>query len=286
MKLRHNGYEINYDVAGSGPPLVLIHGVGSSLRSWDHVVERLGDDYRVLRYDTLGHGDSEKPDGPYALDDYVSESLALLDAEGIESANIIGSSFGGMIAQAFAITHPQRVATVALLSAVAARTPEQRAAVIERADQLAAGGAERTVGAALERWYTPEFRAKHQDLLAQQAERVKSNDPMGYAAAYRVFAESDLDQELSQIRAPTLIVTGEHDVGSTPEMARLMHERIPGSRLEILPVLRHGILVEAPDVVADLLRDFLVQNAAAPLPARAVFIRATSTANNRLLAAR
>ena len=120
MRMRHNGYEINYDVKGSGPPLVLIHGVGSSLRSWDHVVDRLRDAYRVLRYDTLGHGNSEKPDGPYALDDYVSELLALLDAEGIERANIVGSSFGGMIAQAFAIAHQERVATVAFLSAVAA----------------------------------------------------------------------------------------------------------------------------------------------------------------------
>src|SRR4051812_33675336 len=142
MRLRHNGYEINYDVAGGGPPVVLIPGVGSGLESWDHVVERLRGDYRVLPYDPLGPGDSHKPDGPYTLDDYVSELLALLDAEGIERANIIGSSFGGMIAQAFAIAHPERVATLAFLSAVAARTPEQRAAVIERADQLAAGGAE------------------------------------------------------------------------------------------------------------------------------------------------
>ena len=263
MRLQHNGYEINYDLSGTGPPLVLIHGVGSSLGSWDLVVERLRDDYAILRYDTLGHGDSEKPDGPYTLDDYVSELLALLDAVDVERANIVGFSFGGMIAQAFAIAHPERVATVAFISAVAARTPEQRAAVSERADQLASGGAQRTVGAALERWFTPEFREKHADLIEQQAARVKANDPKGYALAYRVFAESDLDQELRQIQAPALIVTGEHDVGSTAEMARLMHERIPGSRLEILPRLRHSLLVEAPDVIAGLLRDFL---AAHPMP--------------------
>ena len=108
MRLQHNGYEINYDVAGDGPPLVLIHGVGSSLESWDSIVERLRNTYRVLRYDTLGHGDSEKPDGPYALDDYVSELLAVLDAEIIARTHIVGSSFGGMIAQAFAIADPER----------------------------------------------------------------------------------------------------------------------------------------------------------------------------------
>ena len=85
----------------------------------------------------------------------------------------------------------------------------------------------------------------------------------GDAAAYRVFAESDLDEELRQIQAPTLIVTGEHDIGSTAEMAMQMHERIAGSRVEILPVLRHGILVEAPDLVAGLLREFLAEHGGA-----------------------
>lgn len=262
MKLRHNGYDITYDLAGAGPPLVLIHGVGSSMASWDLVLERLRGDFSILRYDILGHGDSEKPDGPYVLDDYVSELLALVDANDIDRANIVGFSFGGMIAQAFAIAHPERVATAAFISAVAARTPEQRAAVIERADQLASGGAERTVSAALERWFTPEFRATHADLIEQQAARVKANDPRGYALAYRVFAESDLDQELRQIQAPTLIVTGEQDVGSTAQMARVMHDRIAGSRLEILPRLRHSLLIETPDVIADLLRGFLTANIA------------------------
>jgi 3-oxoadipate enol-lactonase len=261
--MRHNGYDINYDIAGEGAPLVLIHGVGSSLGSWDPIVDRLGAGFRIVRYDTLGHGESTKPAGPYALADYVTELRAILDAADIERANIAGFSFGGMIAQAFALALPERVARLAFISAVAARTPEQRAAVIARADQLATGGAERTIGAALERWYTPEFRAAHPELLERQASRVKDNDPSGYAAAYRVFAESDLDEELRQIHAPTLIATGEHDIGSTPEMARLMHDRIAGSRLVIFPGLRHGLLVEAPDLVADLLRDFFASDGGA-----------------------
>jgi (E)-2-((N-methylformamido)methylene)succinate hydrolase len=261
VRLRHNGYEIHYDIAGEGAPLVLIHGVGSSLASWDEIVPRLGAGVRVIRYDTLGHGDSTKPAGPYALSDYVSELRALLDATDVERANIAGYSFGGMIAQAFALAHPDRVDRLAFISAVAARTPEQRAAVVERANQLATGGASQTIGAALERWYTPEFRAAHPELLERQATRVKENDPQGYAAAYRVFAESDLDEALRQIAAPTLIATGEDDIGSTADMARLMHERIPNSRLAIFPGLRHGVLVEAPDLVAELLRDFFTASA-------------------------
>ena len=83
------------------------------------------------------------------------------------------------------------------------------------------------------------------------------NDPRCYAAAYRVLATTDLAGELGRIRTPTLIVTGEGDVGSSPRMARLMHDRIPGSRLQILPGLRHSLLIEAPELVARLVEEFL-----------------------------
>lgn len=85
------------------------------------------------------------------------------------------------------------------------------------------------------------------------------NDPTGYAAAYRVFAEGDLLEHLHHIRCPTLIATGEHDSGSRPDMARRMHETIPGSQLVILPRYHHALLVEAAADVAELLRDFLVE---------------------------
>ena len=90
------------------------------------------------------------------------------------------------------------------------------------------------------------------------------NDPRAYAAAYHVLATTDLADEAPRVRVPTLIVTGENDVGSNPRMARLLHERIPGSRLEILPGLRHAILVEAPAAVARLLTGFFAGSRRAP----------------------
>ena len=114
-----------------------------------------------------------------------------------------------------------------------------------------------TVGAAVERWFTPEFRERHPDVIERQVQRVLGNDPVGYAAAYRVFAESDVLDELSRITCPTLVMTGEHDTGSTPAMARAMHERIRGSRLVILPRYRHSLLIEAAADVVRELRPFL-----------------------------
>src|SRR5262249_8844697 len=151
--------------------------------------------------------------GPYALHDYVADLGALLDAQSVDRTTLVGFSFGGMIAPAFAVRHPNRVQALAIVSAVAGRTAEQRAAVGRRAEHLASGGASMTVADAVERWFTPEFRARHPEIIERQIQRVLRNDPAGYAAAYRVFAESDVIEELHKVSCPTLVMTGEHDTG-------------------------------------------------------------------------
>ncbi|RUZ56047.1 alpha/beta hydrolase, partial [Mesorhizobium sp. M7A.F.Ca.US.007.01.1.1] len=107
------------------------------------------------------------------------------------------------------------------------------------------------------RWLTEEFQERNPDVIAELHRRDAENDPACYAAAYRVLAETDFGGILDQIRSSTLIVTGEDDQGSNPRMARHMHDQIRGSRLEILPGLRHSILIEAPGPVAGLIADFL-----------------------------
>jgi 3-oxoadipate enol-lactonase len=252
-----NGVAVSFETTGSGESVTLIHGVGSNLESWDKVVPALAARFHVLRYDLRGHGQSGKPPGPYALDDFVQDLRALLDGCGVAVTRLVGFSFGGLIAQAFTLRYPDRVRQLALLATVAGRTPAERRSILARAEALAAGGATGTVEAALERWYTPEFRAAHPEIITQTRERVLRNDPAGYAAAYRVFAEGDLLEQLHPIRCPAMIATGEHDSGSTPDMAQRMHERIVGSQLVILPRYRHGLLVEAAADVAGLLCDFL-----------------------------
>jgi len=237
--------------------VTLLHGVGSHLQAWDGVVRALRDEFTLLRYDLRGHAQSGKPPGPYTLDDYVADLAALLDAQLVDQTTLVGFSFGGMIAPAFTVRHPERVRALGIVSAVAGRTPDQRAAVVKRADELARGGATMTVGAAIERWFTPEFRARHPEIIERQVERVLGNDPVGYAAAYRVFAESDVIDALYEIRCPTLVMTGEQDTGSTSAMAKAIHERIPDSRLVILPRYRHSLLIEATAEVVRELRAFL-----------------------------
>lgn len=257
MITSRDGVAINFEVEGRGRRVTLLHGVGSHLQAWDGVATSLRDRFTLLRYDLRGHGKSGKPPGPYNLDDYVADLAALLDAQPVDRTTLVGFSFGGMIAPAFTVRHPERVRALGIVSAVAGRTPEQRAAVVKRADELGRGGASMTVGAAIERWFTPEFRAQNPDIIERQIQRVLGNDPGGYAAAYRVFAESDLIDDLGKISCPTLVMTGDHDTGSTPTMAMAIHERIAGSRLVILPRYRHSLLIEATSDVLRELRAFL-----------------------------
>ena len=256
-RLSPRGVDIAWRQDGAGPALLMLHGVGSAMDSFDLLVAHLGARFRMLRYDLRGHGRSGKPPAPYDLAHYVQDAVDLLDARGIDRAHVLGFSFGGMIAQALAIAHPARVEGLVLVSSVAGRTAEEQSRMRERADTLEREGAAGTIEAAIERWFTPGFRERHPDVVEARIRRAMGNDPKGYAAAYRVFATADMNEALAGIRAPTLVMTGEHDVGSTPRMARLIHERVAGSRLEILDGLRHNVVEEAPQRVAELAGEFL-----------------------------
>lgn len=258
---RHRVGEVtlNYRIDGEGAPLVCIHGVGSYLEAWSGVVERLRDRFRILTFDLRGHGASSRIKGRYEIDDLVGEALALADHAGFSTFHLAGFSLGGLIAQRLALTHLDRLRRLVLLSTVAGRTSEERGRVLDRLAALRAGTPADHHNASLSRWLTDDFQDRNPDIIARLRARDAENDPECYAAAYRVLAETDFGGFLDQIRCPTLIATGEDDIGSNPRMARYMHDRIPGSRLEILPGLRHSILIEAPDVVARAMGDFLTE---------------------------
>jgi pimeloyl-ACP methyl ester carboxylesterase len=246
-----------WDDGGESPPTLLIHGVGADGKSWDQIVAALGPEFRVLRLDLSGHGRSGHIEGALTLDNFVQDVIDVLDACAVPAAHVVGFSLGGMIAQGIALQHAHRVRRLVLLSAVAGRTAEERERVQARLVILREQGIAAITGAAQERWFTPEFIARNPDLVALRMRQLQENHAPSYGAAYKVFSTSDLGDRLHAIRAPTLIATGEHDIGSNTRMAYFMHAQIEGSRLEILPNLRHSILVEAPELVTRLLRDFL-----------------------------
>jgi 3-oxoadipate enol-lactonase len=256
MKASKGRIEINYVSEGAGPPVTLVHGVGANLESWDAIAERLARRYRVIRMDLRGHGRSSAIE-TCRLDDFLDDVSLVLDTLGVARTHLVGFSLGGMIGQAYVLAHPERVERLALISAVAGRTPEERANVMARARKVRAEGIASVVAAAEDRWFTEGFRKRYPEVVAKRLQELKANDLRSYSAAYAAFAEGDLGPRLHEIHHPTLIVTGEHDVGSNTRMARFMHDTIPGSKLHILPGLKHSVLLEAPAEIADLLLDFL-----------------------------
>ncbi|WP_186236403.1 alpha/beta fold hydrolase [Burkholderia gladioli] len=256
-----DGVRLAYRLQGEGPrELVCIHGVGSYLEAWQGAINALGRGFRVLSFDLRGHGRSERVKGRYEIDDFVGDVLALADHAGFARFDLAGFSLGGLIAQRLALTHPARLRRLVLLATVAGRTAEERARVAERLAALQAGERGAHYDASLSRWLSEDFQARHPALVDELRRRNAQNDPDCYAAAYRVLAQTDFGGLIDQIAMPTLIATGECDAGSNPRMARYMHERIPESRLAILPNLRHSLLNEAPEQVAALMRAFLIDS--------------------------
>lgn len=240
--------ETAYDMQGSGPAVALIHGLGLNRRMWQWQLPALVPHFSVLSYDLLGHGESARPTRVPDLTLFSEQLLRIMDSLGVERAAIVGFSLGGMIARRFAIDHPDRLWAMVILHSAHDRTSAQREAVAKRVEQVEASGASSTVDAALERWFSPDFRLSNPQVMALVREWIMGNDPRTYPGAYRVLAEGDIEiaGNLDNISCPTLVVTGDQDAGNSPDMAMAMAKAIPGAFAVVLPGLRHMGLAESP----------------------------------------
>lgn len=248
---------IHYTRNGRGEPLVLVHGVGSNLGGWDGVCCLMDDRFDMLRLDLRGHGQSAPIEGDFSINDFAVDVLAMMDHAGVQQANLMGFSLGGLIAQRLASEWPDRFNRVIILSAVAGRTPEERAKVVARLDMIRAGGMEAITGAATDRWFTEDFAKRHPEIIARRIAELKAVHLSSYLEAYRIFGLTELEDRLHLIPHETLVMTGECDIGSNVRMAEMMHRLIPNAQLRILPGLKHSVLVEAPDLIAQYAMDFL-----------------------------
>ncbi len=242
-------------VEGSGPPVVLIHGMGLNRHMWQWILDDLAVHFQVVRYDLSGHGDSGPPPADCTLLDLVAQLDGVLSGLGISNAILAGFSLGGTLAQAYALERPTTVSAIAVLNSTHRRDPAQRAAMRERLEISRRDGPAGTVDAAIERWFTDSFKERNPQVTDQIRQWMLANDPRDYATLYRVLVEGDdailgdgraLADALVDIACPALILTGAEDANSTPEMARTMAASIPAGRCEIVPELRHMGLAEDP----------------------------------------
>ncbi|MBX9451609.1 MAG: alpha/beta hydrolase [Mesorhizobium sp.] len=257
--MRTQDGHIRYERQGRGQPLILIHGVGANLQSWDRVCEALNGEFDIVRCDLRGHGESAPIDTPYSIKEFAADIIAVMDDARIARGHLVGFSLGGLIAQELARAYPDRFDRVVLLSAVAGRTPEEREKVVSRLQMIRDGGIDAIVGAAHDRWFTQEFARRHPEVIDQRIAELKAVHVPSYLEAYRVFGLTELVDRLAEISQPTLVMTGEFDQGSNVRMAETMHRLIPNSELRILQRLKHSVLVEASELVADHVREFLLR---------------------------
>ena len=248
-------------VEGEGPPVFLIHGIGASRRAWDGLVPHLAPRFRCIRYDLRGHGVSPRPPGPYDLDDLVADLEALRARLGIDRAHVVGHSLGGMIGPAYARAYPQRVISLGLLSTAAGRTDDDRAKVRAVITAMEQEGIPRVLDRLVDRWFTDDFIARRPEVVERRLQQVVETDAEVFLNVFRIYAETEMAPWLHQVAAPALVRTGALDGGCNPRLNRFIAGELPAAELVILEDLKHAILLEAADQVADHLLAFLDRQA-------------------------
>ena len=239
-----------FDISGpdGAPVMVLIHGLGLCRRLWDDHLPALAAGHRVLRYDLYGHGDSAPPPAPASLTVYADQLARLCDHLDIASPVIVGFSIGGMINRRFAMDYPGRAAALIILNSPHDRGPQAQEQVEARAAAVRDEGRMATMDAALDRWFTPEFRRDRPSVMQLVRAWREIVDPESYAKAAMVLAVGvrELVRPQPPISCPTLVVTCAHDSGSTPSMSRSIGTEIDGAEVQIVEWLQHLGLIEEP----------------------------------------
>ena len=259
MKIRANGIETYYEIHGpeGAPWLILSHSLACSVRMWDPQIAALRGTYRILAYDTRGHGASEAPPGPYTLEMLADDLHGLLGSLGIANPHFCGLSMGGMIGQTFALRYPGVFRSLTLADTTS-RYPQEAMPVWEERIRLAqAQGMAPLAQPTLERWFTPAFRAAHADTVERVRQLILATPVAGYVGCSRAIPSINLSACLKEIRCPILVLVGEDDPGTPVAMAREIHDHAPGSRLVILPKSAHLANLEAAQDFSRALGEFL-----------------------------
>ncbi len=242
------------------PVVVLAPSLGTTLHMWEPQAARLRDRYRVVRYDTRGHGKSPSAAGPYTIADLGGDLVRLLDTLGVASAHFCGLSLGGMTGMWAAAHAAGRLRSLVLCCTSAYfGAPESWA---ERAATVRAGGTMAVADTVVGRCFTPDWAAGHQRAVDRVRQMVIDTPDEGYAACCDAIEVLDLRAELPSIRSRTLVIAGAEDHATPPEHGRRIAELIPGAGLEVLSPAAHLANIERADAVTGLLLQHLTSEGA------------------------
>jgi 3-oxoadipate enol-lactonase len=258
MQAERSGCRLNYRIDGNprGDALLFSNSLGTTNDLWQPQVEALGSLFRIIRYDTRGHGASDVPAGSYAIDALGLDAIAILDASGVERAHVCGLSLGGLTAMWLGVHAPHRIRSL-VLSSTAARIGSA-SMWDERIAQVGTVGVGSLADAAMGRWFTAGYRASHPEVVSVYHRMLSATPADGYAGCCAAIRDADLREAITSIAAPTLVIAGREDPVTPPADGESMRNSIPGARLAVLDAA-HIANVEQARAYNDLVSSFISQ---------------------------
>ena len=253
-----NGTRLHYCFDGpeQGPVVMLSNSLASDLAMWEFQVPALVEaGYRVLRYDSRGHGHSAVPEGPYSIEMLTTDAVGLLDGLGLNKVHFCGLSMGGMIGQMIGTQYGDRLISLTLSSTAAYMAPKE--IWDERIETVRKGGMAVVADATIDRWFTKAGQTN----LASSVEKVRHvilNTPVeGFCACCAAIRDMDQRETIRNIITPTLVIVGEHDSGTPVSVAEHIHKRITSSSLTIITEAAHFVHMEQANIFNQALLKFI-----------------------------
>lgn len=249
---------IHYRLQGpkDGPVLVFSNSLGTDFRIWDEVINRLSK-YRILTYDKRGHGLSDCPSGEWGMGDNVADLARLMDHLGLANVVVCGLSVGGLIAQGLAAERPDLVRAMVLCDTAAKiGNPDMWSSRIKAVQE---DGIASIADGILERWFSPDFIKNSPRFSVYKNMLIRTLDE-GYWKMSFAISETDLLESTARLKLPAMAMVGVHDGATPPDLVRETADLIEGCRFELIKAAGHLPCVEQPDVVADLLLEFMAEH--------------------------
>jgi 3-oxoadipate enol-lactonase len=261
MRIVANNIVACFELDGpvNAPVVTMSHALAASLQMWEPQLPALVGCYRVLRYDTRGHGGSEVPPGPYTLEMLADDVLGLLAALGIERTHFVGLSMGGMIGQALALKRPEALLSLVLADTSSRMPPESGPAWDARIAVAQTQGMAALVEGTIERWFTAPFIDHSPQTVDRIRMLIRTTAPGGFVGCSQAIRALDYAERLGEIRVPTLIIVGEQDMGTPVAASEFMRAAIPGAKLCVLPSAAHLSNIEQAERFNEVLTGFLAE---------------------------
>ena len=239
--------------ATGGPPVIFIHALAMNGEMWADVGQSMPPGPALYAMDCRGHGDSDKPPGPYTTVQFANDICAVMDFLGVSQSHLVGCSMGGTVALAFAGRFPQRVASLCVIDSTACYGKESQPAWEARGQRALAEGFEAMVPFQLQRWFSPEYAEREPAGLHAAVKVFLRNHPQAYLESCRMLGFADERPGLSLYTGAASVVVGQEDYATPPEMAQTIVNGLAEADLYVLPGLRHYTPIEAPEEIAKII---------------------------------